>query len=115
MTQKSGIRKNGDRCTVGDYDNDGAPDLVLSGGSVVLLHNEKDGTFKDATFATGIKAQDVKGLAFLDYDHDGDLDLIVTRSNVWPSPTLVWRNNGNGTFTDTTDVTGFTQHAAMGG
>lgn len=115
VTPQSGIHSNGNGCVVGDYDNDGAPDLALNGGLLVLLHNEKNGTFKDVTGATGIKAKDVKGLAFIDYDHDGDLDLLITRSYIWPSPSTLWRNNGNGTFTDVTDEKGFTQHASMGG
>jgi len=117
VTRKSGISPEaiGNGCAVGDYDNDGAPDLAINGGSLVLLHNEKNGTFKDVTAAAGVKTQDVKGIAFIDYDHDGDLDLLVTKSYIWPSPTVMWRNNGNGTFTDVTDATGFTGHAAMGG
>ncbi|MGC2473224.1 MAG: FG-GAP-like repeat-containing protein [Candidatus Sulfotelmatobacter sp.] len=109
-------------CTAGDYDNDGATDLVVTEThGVMLFHNEKNGTFKDVTATAGIKRQgsDV-GLAFIDYDHDGDLDLYVTQlngpSNLLAPPTTgltqvaelrgkntMWRNNGNGTFTDVTD------------
>jgi lipoprotein NlpI len=111
-------------CTAGDYDNDGFEDLALSlyQHSVALLHNEKNGTFKDKTEAAGIKrAAEIKsdgenaGLTFIDYDHDGDLDLYVSRYHSdmrhFPPPTsenLMLRNNGNGTFTDVTGIVGTT-------
>jgi len=102
-------------CTAGDYDNDGATDLVVSfRHRVMLLHNEKNGTFKDVTEAAGIKADGLNiGVTFLDYDHDGDLDLYITRASFraltggeaeWEDQ--MWRNNGNGTFTDVGRETG---------
>jgi tetratricopeptide (TPR) repeat protein len=58
------------------------------------------------------------GATFVDFDHDGDLDLYITQPNqaLWPSSdrvpgpgrNLLWRNNGNGTFTDVTSSTGLT-------
>src|SRR5437870_5716765 len=102
-------------CTAGDYDNDGAVDLAVSvNGRIILFHNEKNDTFKDATEAAGIKSQHALGLTFIDYDHDGDLDLYVTRLNtpagaafdIETSGNVMWRNNGNGTFTDVTEATG---------
>jgi cytochrome c-type biogenesis protein CcmH/NrfG len=103
-------------CTAGDYDNDGATDLAVGfNGRVTLLHNEKNGTFKDVTETAGIKSdvQDA-GLTFIDYDHDGDIDLLITGNNDKPGtasrkPTganAMWRNNGNGTFTDVTESVG---------
>src|SRR5207244_4973114 len=129
-------------CTAGDYDNDGFTDLaIITDGRVVLLYNEKDGTFKDVTKQAGIveKKPDSKsgsnvqlpntpivgraepvGLTFIDYDHDGDLDLYITTiipvtvpetlKNVWSEQmpqaggNRMWRNNGNGTFTLATDM-----------
>jgi len=110
-------------CTAGDYDNDGFVDLVIGlDGRLLLEHGEKNGTFKDATEGAGIRVDElILGLTFIDYDHDGDLDLYVTRFH-WnhqlsPEPDmsffaantaghLMWRNNGNGTFTDVTESTG---------
>jgi tetratricopeptide (TPR) repeat protein len=119
-------------CTAGDYDNDGFVDLVIGlDGRLLLEHNEKNGTFKDATEGAGIRVDGlILGLTFIDYDHDGDLDLYVTRfnGNHQPSPDsgtsffttdtashLMWRNNGNGTFTDVTDSTGLAASGAAVG
>ncbi len=116
-------------CAAGDYDNDGATDLAFADANhLVLLHNEKSGTFKDVTEAAGIVSPKVKtselnvGLTFIDYDHDGDLDLYVARfPNVAAPPpgrpiglpgdqlfsgNVMWRNNGNGSFTSVADSIG---------
>jgi cytochrome c-type biogenesis protein CcmH/NrfG len=91
-------------CTAGDYDNDGFVDLAVSrGDGILLLHNEKNGTFKDVAAAAGIKGV-IGGLTFIDYDHDGDLDLYGAdgmrecMGNCHGS-SVVWRNNGDGSFT----------------
>ena len=114
----------GTGCAVGDYDNDGHPDLVVSSGDgITLFHNEGDGTFKDVTDAAGVRPIGlVLGVTFVDYDHDGDLDLYVTRFNNFafenpaqpftlpddaPAPgNVLWRNLGGGTFADYTKQTG---------
>jgi tetratricopeptide (TPR) repeat protein len=100
-------------CSAGDYDNDGATDLAVSfDGRVMLLHNEKNGSFKDVTETSGIKAGGVNiGVTFIDYDHDGDLDLYISRFSAPEGPTpgggdQVWRNNGNGTFTNISEEVG---------
>src|SRR5579872_433424 len=85
VTAKVGLEKAGTSlsCTVGDYDNDGAPDLAIVGNRVMLFHNEKNGTFKDVTESA--IPESTKSVLFnlsplfIDYDHDGDLDLFVTR------------------------------------
>ncbi len=117
VTKKAGLDPtlHGSGCTVGDYDNDGATDLaVTTKDRVLLLHHEKNGVLKDVTEAAGIKnACCVAGLTFIDYDHDGDLDLYLA-SHSGPTgngadetgSNQMWRNNGNGTFTDVTDETG---------
>ena len=116
-------------CTAGDYDNDGATDLAVSLKSrVILLHNEKNGTFKDVTDAAGLAVSEKSdafnaGMTFIDYDHDGDLDLFVAQYSTNPYfdprrkedlvgeidvPELnrMWRNNGNGSFSDQSQPTG---------
>ena len=129
VTKKAGLDPNvhGIGCTAGDYDNDGATDLAVSfDGRIQLLHNEKNGTFKDVTEAAGIKSDGFNaGLTFVDYDHDGDIDLYVARFSKQPdfdpreksrSPTvsamtgsnLMWRNNGDGKFTEVSGSTGLT-------
>lgn len=98
-------------CVVADYDDDERDDVAVSlTGGIALFRNEGDGRFTDVTSAAGLSA-DVGGtplgLTFVDYDHDGDVDLIVPRST-WGSPsasgtpasTLVFRNNGNGRFVE---------------
>ncbi len=115
-------------CSVGDYDSDSKPDLAVTvDGRLVLFHNEGNGTFKDATKDSGIATDAdsdalAMGVTFIDYDHDGDVDLYVTRFNHFPLPhpeqpfefptdakpagNVLWRNNGNGTFTEQTAETG---------
>jgi enediyne biosynthesis protein E4 len=67
--------------SVGDYNNDGHPDmLVTCFGGVVLYRNNGDGTFTDATKAAGLDKDKAwaTGAAFGDYDHDGNVDLFVS-------------------------------------
>ena len=97
-------------CTAGDYDNDGFADIAISHDQgMMLLHNEKNGTFKDLTSAAGIPPTTVKGLTFIDYDHDGDLDLYGSggiAGNPNDARAVVWRNNGDGTFAEVTKSLG---------
>ncbi len=97
-------------CAVGDYDNDGLPDLAIAlEDRVVLFHNQGKGKFVDATSAVGLKTLNHSaGLTFVDFDHDGDLDLFITGAAAvqGSSPNVLWRNNGNSTFTEWTGPTG---------
>ncbi len=115
-------------CTAGDYDNDGKTDLAISlGGSLLLFRNLGRGKFQDVSQVAGMSTAKAvghfAGLTFVDYDHDGDLDLLGTRfvrvpkrdpakHDDFPEATtavfgnILWRNNGNGTFTDVADATG---------
>jgi tetratricopeptide (TPR) repeat protein len=98
-------------CAVGDFDNDGHPDLAIAlSNQVLLFKNLGGGKFADVTKTAGLsEANHPAGLAFVDFDHDGDLDLFVSGSAAKPSgsASVLWRNNGNGTFTEWTAPTGF--------
>jgi len=112
VTKSAGIALTGEGlgCAAGDFDSDGHTDLAvcLSDG-VRLLHNEGNGKFVDVTKPAGIRREPgCVGVTFVDYDHDGDLDLYVTMAvqNDSSRRNVLWRNNGNSTFTDVSDETG---------
>ena len=106
----------------GDYDNDGDIDLfVLRGdtGSNLLYRNDGNNTFSEVAAAAGLAFTRSatenwrhSGPAFADMDGDGDLDLFL--GGVQTDPSLIFKNNGNGTFADVTagsglDLMGATQ------
>jgi tetratricopeptide (TPR) repeat protein len=115
VTAKAGLdpKSHAIACTAGDYDNDGYADLALSSmGRVLLLHNEKNGTFKDASALLPVKPNgSVRNGTWIDYDHDGDIDLFLgssAKGSYKGSPVSdeLWRNNGDGTFSDVTEEKG---------
>lgn len=136
VTQQAGVgdTKYGIGCCVADYDNDGDRDLFVTNfGQNVLYRNSGNGTFTDVTSDTGIVGtpQFSAGCAFADYDNDGWLDLVVVNyvavdletapdctqrgipaycrpENFAPAPDILYRNNGDGTFTDVTQNAGLT-------
>ena len=90
--------------TSGDYDDDGDMDIYLPGGGgldlgpAVLYRNNGDGTFTDVAEKAGITDKsNGRGSAFFDYNNDGELDIITVGGT---SPLHLYRNNGDGTFTD---------------
>jgi hypothetical protein len=125
---------------VGDFDNDGDLDLYVSTfGPKVLYRNNGDGTFTDVTTAAGVADGDKlgAGVAFLDADRDGDLDLFVANyvkftyeSHVVlyshgpaeyvgpraypPEQHALFLNNGDGTFTDASVTSGIAKHPGKG-
>jgi tetratricopeptide (TPR) repeat protein len=89
----------------GDYDNDEKPDLLLlAGKGARLLHQEASGSFQDVTEKASLPQSGAASAgAFVDIDHDGDLDVVLASSAV-----QLLRNNGNGTFADVTKEAGLT-------
>lgn len=136
VTEKAGVRGAGYGmgAAVGDFDNDGFPDLLVTNyGSVLLYHNNGDGTFSDVTAKAGMgqAAGWFTSAGFFDYDQDGKLDLFLCRYVRWsfaanvycgsreaagraychpdnfkPISNMLFHNNGNGTFTDVSGPSG---------
>lgn len=107
---QTGLKASGKAiaCAVGDYDADGKPDLAVAmSDRVILFHNLGGGKFADVTKEVGIKPLNhPSSVMFIDFDHDGDVDLFVTGTSTGQGANVLWRNNGNSTFTDWTAPTG---------
>ena len=95
-----------------DYDNDGYLDLYIADGVIgdgaanVLYHNNGDGTFTNTAESAGVaNTGNSLGTAWGDYDKDGYIDLHVIN---FGQSNVLYRNNGDGTFTDVTPTTGMT-------
>ncbi|MFH1574489.1 MAG: FG-GAP-like repeat-containing protein, partial [Acidobacteriota bacterium] len=131
----AGIVNSGSQISaaIGDYDNDGLPDALLVGlGRNSLFRNLGGGRFEDVTAGSGLGADGLYVSAtFVDYDHDGDLDLILCsygdiakpppggRSGDLPgalgaAPNRIFRNNGDGSFTDLTETLGLGRDVGHG-
>lgn len=137
VTAQSGIHSDGTfffGVAVGDYENDGYPDIYMTGyRHSVLLRNNRDGTFTDVTAKAGVGDDGDWGTAagWFDYDHDGKLDLLVTNyvkydvdhpvlcgdsrpgyrayckpDSFFGTSMRLYHNNGDGTFTDVTKKAG---------
>ena len=127
---------------VGDYDNDGFPDLLVLGyGRCILYHNNGNGTFSDVTAHAGVENSGrwASSAAWFDFDNDGRLDLVVANYLDWSpernfycgdrgpgmrsychpddfngQPPTLYHNNGNGTFTDVSKSSGLGAKGANG-
>jgi hypothetical protein len=135
VTQKAGldVEMFGMGVAVGDYDNDGYDDLFVTAmGQSHLFHNNGNGTFKDVTQKAGLwgPKEFSTSAAWVDYDRDGTLDLVVANYVQWSmdgdlyctldgksksyctpesykgASVRLWHNRGDGTFEDTTKKAG---------
>ena len=137
VTEKAGVGAAGlygQGVAVGDFDNDGYPDLYVTGyGHAILYHNNGDGTFTDVTEKAGVadKGGWSTSAGWFDYDKDGYLDLVVCNYIEWNPKNNIWcgehrpgyraychpdnykgqklklyHNNHDGTFTDVSEKSG---------
>jgi len=127
VSKTAGILAPGPRYSITavayDFDNDGWPDLYVAVDSEpsILYHNNKNGTFTDTAVMSGCaynedgQEQAGMGVGVADYDCDGNLDIFKT--NFSDDTCDLYRNNGDGTFTDATFVAGIgvnTQYVGWG-
>lgn len=145
VTDKAGVGAEGhygQGVAVGDLDNDGYPDLYVTGyGRAILYHNNGNGSFTDVTARAGVADEGgwSTSAGWFDYDKDGWLDLVVTNYIEWSPKNNVWcgerrpgyrsychpgnykgqhiklyHNNHDGTFTDVSDASGVGRPEAKG-
>ena len=137
VTDKAGVGAQGlfgMGLAVGDFDNDGFPDLFVCGyGRSILYHNNGNGTFTDVTSPAGVAnaGRWASSAAWFDYDNDGRLDLVIANYVDWspernfycgdrgpgmrsychpddfhPEAPTLFHNNGDGTFSDVSKSSG---------
>ena len=137
VTEKAGVAAEnhfGQGVAIADYDNDGYPDIYVTGyGRAILYHNNGNGTFTDVTAKAGVADEGgwSTSAAWLDYDRDGYLDLVVQNYIEWSANNNLWcgehrpgyrsychpgnykgqhiklyHNNHDGTFTDVSESSG---------
>jgi hypothetical protein len=145
VTEKAGLDGEGhygQGVAVGDFDNDGYPDLYVTGyGRAILYHNNGNGTFTDVTAKAGVADEGgwSTSAGWFDYDKDGWLDLVVANYIEWsPKNNLycgerrpgyrsychpgnykgqhikLYHNNHDGTFTDVSEASGVGKPEAKG-
>jgi len=145
VTEKAGVGGEGhygQGVAVGDFDNDGYPDLYVTGyGRAILYRNNGNGTFTDVTAKAGVADEGgwSTSAGWFDYDKDGWLDLVVTNYIEWSPKNNLWcgerrpgyrsychpgnykgqriklyHNNHDGTFTDVSEASGVGKPEAKG-
>jgi len=145
VTEKAGVGAEGlygQGVAVGDFDNDGYPDMLVTGyGRAILYHNNGNGTFTDVTARAGVGDEGnwSTSAGWFDYDKDGYLDLVICNYIKWTPQTNLWcgehkpgyraychpdnyrgeqiklyHNNHDGTFTDVSDASGVGKPEAKG-
>lgn len=148
VTEKAGVAGSGYGMgvAVGDFDNDGLPDIFVANvTSNQLFHNNGDGTFTDVTAKAGVSGGLLNGskmwsvgAGWFDYNNDGLLDLFVVNYCHWelnkdpmcmlngtvrgychpkyyaPMHNTLYRNNGDGTFTDVSEEAGIAAKLGKG-
>jgi len=145
VTDKAGVGGEGhygQGVAVADFNNDGFPDLYVTGyGRAILYRNNGDGTFTDVTAQAGVADEGnwSTSAGWFDFDKDGWLDLVVTNyiewspnNNLWcgerkpgyrsycnpnnyrGQKTRLYRNNHDGTFTDVSDKSGVSAPESKG-
>jgi enediyne biosynthesis protein E4 len=145
VTQRAGVGAEdlfGMGIAVGDFDNDGFPDLFVCGyGRCILYHNNGNGTFTDITGRAGVANPNrwASSAAWFDYDNDGRLDLVIANYVDWspahnfycgdrgpgmrsychpddfhPQAPSLFHNNGDGTFTDVSRSSGLSSKPGNG-
>lgn len=143
FTEKAGVAGAGFSMgvAVADYDNDGDADIFVAGVHHNILYRNDGGRFSDVTAQVGLTNTKFWSVAaaWFDYDNDGDLDLFVANYCKWhldadpycgamkegwrtycfPDkyeglPNQLFRNNGDGTFTDVSASSGIGKHIGKG-
>ncbi len=103
----------------GDYDNDGWPDFLISGvytnkqNLTQLWHNNHSGIFSPAAI-TNLPNTSQSSIAWGDFDNDGRLDILFAGTGPGGNTAQVWRNNGDGSFSNAVRNLGQSQQAAWG-
>ncbi|HEY4088382.1 MAG TPA: CRTAC1 family protein [Bryobacteraceae bacterium] len=143
VTEKAGVSGGtfGMGVAVGDFDNDGWPDLfVTSYGNCILYRNNRDGTFTDVTKKAGLETPGwTTSAVWFDYDNDGRLDLFVCSFVDYgktshlscgdnklgkryyciprffkPTASFLYHNNGDGTFSEVSKGTDIARSLGKG-
>ncbi|MDZ4802279.1 MAG: FG-GAP-like repeat-containing protein [Bryobacteraceae bacterium] len=142
VTTKAGLggRDFAFGASVGDYNRDGRPDLLVSHlHGVTLYRNDGNGLFQDVTAQSKIdnRGRWAVGAVWFDYNGDGNVDLYIINYVQWnasaeaecrtagridfchpkyyePQPGALFRNNGDGTFSDVSDASGIGAHPGKG-